>query len=386
MELFLPDFVQSTLNTLHKNGFEAYVVGGCVRDMLMGKVPHDYDVTTAAIPQTVVSLFPRTVATGLQHGTVTVIDEGRPIEVTTFRTESGYADHRRPDSVAFVSSLKEDLARRDFTVNAMAFDCENGIVDPFGGQEDLKNGILRAVGDAETRFTEDALRILRLFRFSAVLGFTCEEETLAAALKKANGLQMISHERIAEELKKAVMGDMTRIAPLTCSGALQFIGIEPKELPQKLNALPRNENLRLFGFLQALCPDMKKTAAALKLSNAVRQYLSEMSALCRLEFEVTTPAVKRLLRDYGATVTDFADYREALFGGGMPLKEVAESVLKSGEPYRLKDLCITGNDLTARGIRGTRVGEVLYELLEAVIENPALNTPEALLKLAEQQP
>ncbi len=383
MDLYLPDHVKTVLDSLHRAGHEAYIVGGCVRDALMGKIPHDYDITTAATPETVTALFPHTVATGIRHGTVTVIADKNPIEVTTFRTESGYKDHRRPDKVEFVSDLREDLSRRDFTINAMAYSGNGEVVDLFGGKDDLKNGILRAVGDADTRFTEDALRILRLFRFAAVLGFDCAPDTLAAALRQADGLRQISHERIAAELEKAVLGDLSKIEPLTDCGALDFMGIHPAAL-SALNRLPEDENLRLFGFLKATAPDMEKTAAALKLSNTRRDFLRHMDELCRSADDPTVPAVKRLLRDHGETVFSFADYSEALFGNGNALNNTAKAVLQSGEAYLLRDLCVSGDDLNALGIRGTAVGQTLRFLLDAVIDDPTRNRREILLELARK--
>ena len=178
--LFIPPEIEFIIDRLENNGFEAYLVGGCVRDMLMGIPPHDYDITTSAEPEITLSLFPKTVPTGIKHGTVTVLNKGFAAEVTTYRSDGEYGDHRRPESVTFVKSLKEDLARRDFTVNAIAYNENEGIKDFFGGKEDINNKILRAVGNPEKRFTEDALRILRLFRFASILGFTPEKGKLSA--------------------------------------------------------------------------------------------------------------------------------------------------------------------------------------------------------------
>ena len=177
----IPKKQEYVLNTLRQNGYEGYIVGGCVRDSLLGLTPNDYDVTTNATPDVVQSLFPKTAPTGIAHGTVTVIIEKEPIEVTTFRSESGYSDSRHPDVTRFETDIKYDLSRRDFTVNAMAYNNEKGLIDLYGGSQDLKNKFLRAVGNPQKRFGEDALRILRLFRFASQLGFTIEKETLNAA-------------------------------------------------------------------------------------------------------------------------------------------------------------------------------------------------------------
>ena len=185
----IPKKIEYVLKTLNKNGFEAFIVGGCVRDMLLGKTPSDFDITTSALPTDIEHLFEKTVPTGIKHGTVTVIIDNSPIEVTTFRCDGDYNDNRHPEKIEFVSDIKEDLARRDFTVNALAYNEAVGLVDFYNGQDDLRNKILKAVGNPNKRFEEDALRILRLFRFSSVLDFSIEENTLNAALAKGHLLK-----------------------------------------------------------------------------------------------------------------------------------------------------------------------------------------------------
>ena len=207
VQIVIPEQVNSILESIQKAGYEAYVVGGCVRDALLGREPHDWDITTSALPTEVKNVFPRTVDTGLQHGTVTVLCRGTGYEVTTFRVDGVYEDGRHPKEVTFTPSLKEDLRRRDFTINAMAYNNASGLVDLFGGQQDLENGVVRAVGDPVQRFTEDALRIMRAIRFSAQLGYEIEPGTLKAAEILAPNLQKISSERIREELEKTLVSD-----------------------------------------------------------------------------------------------------------------------------------------------------------------------------------
>ena len=190
--LSIPENAARVIDRLTQNGYEAYIVGGCVRDSLLGLTVSDFDITTSAKPEKVIELFEKTVPTGIKHGTVTVMIGNEPIEVTTFRTEGVYNDSRHPEDVEFVSDIREDLSRRDFTVNAIAYNEKTGIVDLFGGMSDLENKILRAVGDPEKRFREDALRILRLFRFASQLGFEIEENTLNSALSLKDGLENIS--------------------------------------------------------------------------------------------------------------------------------------------------------------------------------------------------
>lgn len=209
MHITVPKGAAEILNRLHREGYEAYVVGGCVRDAMLGRTPDDWDITTNASPQEVKQLFSHTIDTGIQHGTVTVMKEHVGYEVTTYRVDGVYEDHRRPSNVSFTKSLKEDMLRRDFTINAMAYNEEEGVVDYFEGQEDLKRGIIRCVGEASHRFDEDALRVLRAMRFSAQLDFTIDEKTLAAMQEKAEYLRDISAERIRVELTKLLLSDHT---------------------------------------------------------------------------------------------------------------------------------------------------------------------------------
>ncbi len=208
MQIYVPSNIALALELLHAGGYEAYIVGGCVRDCLLGKTPNDYDITTSAMPEEMKSVFSgyRLIETGLKHGTLTVLISDNPIEITTFRIDGDYSDSRHPDNVSFTRSLSEDLARRDFTVNAMAYSPEDGLVDLFDGQNDLNAGILRAVGQPEKRFTEDALRIMRGLRFASVLGFSLEQNTADAMLKCSGLLDNVSGERIYTELKSLLCG------------------------------------------------------------------------------------------------------------------------------------------------------------------------------------
>ena len=206
--LFLPKEVETVISTLQGAGYSPYLVGGCVREMLRGKAPSDYDMTSDALPQEVLRLFSESAhPTGLQHGTVTVVSGGLPIELTTMRRDGAYRDNRHPDSVTFGTSIEEDLARRDFTVNAIALSPDGTIVDPYGGQEDLKAGVLRCVGEPKRRFEEDALRILRLVRFCSVLGFSAEKETARAAHEARGLLAHVAHERVYAEMNKLLLGE-----------------------------------------------------------------------------------------------------------------------------------------------------------------------------------
>ena len=294
--LKIPEKIEYVINTLLKNGYEAYIVGGCVRDMLLGKIPFDFDVTTSATPEEVMNLFEKTVPTGIKHGTVTVIIEKEPIEVTTFRSESEYNDNRHPESVSFIKNIEGDLSRRDFTVNALAFNNSKGIIDCYGGIKDLENRILRAVGEPQKRFSEDALRILRLFRFASTLEFTCEEETLNWALRLSHNLENISRERIFTELKKSVSGKNFKIFEhLINANGLEFLGINQIPDFEVVKKCRNNLNLALFAFLYLCKSDVLKVLNELKTSNNIKKYCETLLKLLDLPYPETKAELKEIL-------------------------------------------------------------------------------------------
>lgn len=386
MSFEIPKNVAEVLSVLNNGGFKAYIVGGCVRDMLRGVDPHDYDITTAALPETVKKLFPHTADTGIKHGTVTVISEGEPIEVTTFRTESRYADHRRPDNVSFVDNVILDLSRRDFTVNAICRDLHGNMIDPFDGVGDISRKLLRTVGDPDARFSEDALRILRLFRFACVLKFNIEPETLSAAYRNAPLLSGISRERIAEELRKSACGgNFTELRQFFKSGALGFAGIT-REFPNKTEKLPCKSDLRLFALLYGSCDDITETSAFLRLSKRESGYIENMSAAIHCGIPETRADVKRLLCGFNEnTVRDFLQYENIVLGADTSHAAFElDSILESGEAYRICDLCIDGNEIKELNIPPKKISTVLNSLLEAVIDDPTLNQRDLLIKLAKK--
>lgn len=379
--LKIPQKTEYVIDALIKNGYEAYIVGGCVRDMLLEKIPFDYDVTTSATPDTVISLFEKTVPTGIKHGTVTVIIDKEPIEVTTFRYDGSYNDNRHPENVTFVTSLKEDLARRDFTVNAMAYN-NSGLKDFFGGVTDLKNKVLRAVGNPYTRFSEDALRILRLFRFSSVLSFNIDDETLSAALKLSENLANISRERIATELKKAVMGEnVSALTPLIESGGLSFLDVNKIPDFKIITNCNKNEKLALFSFFYLSGSDVSKVCYNLKLSNEFKSYFEKMLVLCNMNFPETKTEIKEMLKI--STVEIFKDYLN--FNNSCGKNTSAQGImlteiLDKNEPYLISHLRISGKDLKKLGFKDKKLGEMLEILRKYVLENPEKNTREELLK------
>lgn len=379
----LPSKIEYVLNTLIKNGHKAYIVGGCVRDLLCGKTPHDFDITTSATPDETQNLFEKTVATGIKHGTVTVIIDGEPIEVTTFRTESAYNDSRHPESVNFVREVEDDLSRRDFTVNAMCYNHNEGLIDLFGGKNDIEKRILRAVGNAETRFCEDALRILRLFRFAATLSFKIKKQTLDAAIKCAPLLKNISAERIFTELKKTACGnDVEVISPLLKTDCLADYYISDGNL-QAIKNLDNNQNLRTFVLLFTVSTNFEKTLEKLKCSNAFTDYCLKLSALALKGIKCDKVSIKQALNyaDFDI-VYDCFSYLNNVSGIDVTAqKKILSEIKDSNEPYKISQLDITGDDVASLGYNGKVVGEKLNYLLGEVIKNPSLNTKVKLLNL-----
>ena len=246
----IPADVEKVIRTIESAGYTAWAVGGCVRDSLLGKEPKDFDVASSCPPETVCTLFPKCIKTGIKYGTVTVITDSMPVEVTVFRSESGYRDSRHPDFVTPAEDIVTDLSRRDFTVNALAWHPSRGLCDPFGGRQDLANKIIRAVGDPNNRFDEDALRILRCFRFASALDFDIETNTYNAAIEKSPNLCRISAERVREELLKLISGSRPQlVAPVIDAGGLSAFGIRKISNPILLRNLPNNITTRLAGFL-----------------------------------------------------------------------------------------------------------------------------------------
>lgn len=388
------------LDTLHKAGYAAYVVGGCVRDSLLGLTPHDWDLCTSALPQQGMELFgaEKCIPTGLQHGTVTVKQGGGLYEITTFRTEGTYTDGRHPDEVHFVPDVREDLARRDFTINAMAYNEKEGLVDPFGGQADLQSGILRAVGVPHQRFTEDALRILRLYRFAARFGFSIDPPTAQAAQELCAHLDCVSVERIEEELAKLLSAP----APAAYLDE-KILGVVLPELsPEALaaakpvvDACPAGEQalpVRLAALLLSLGEDgTRRTLRRLRCSNAC---IEETAVLVR-EVVPGVPVslniyTRKLLGKYNlCTVQRLAALGTALqpehAADFAALSELAEQLEEDGVCCRVSQLAVNGRDLMAAGVpAGPGIRKVLEALLDGVIREEYPNERQALLAAVQQ--
>lgn len=372
-----PKYVLNILCALDSAGHRAVLAGGCVRDSLLGRRPSDWDIASSASPEEVLALFPRCVPTGIKHGTVTVLSGGGSVEVTAFRAEGGYSDHRRPDSVSFGCPLEADLARRDLTVNAMAMDAAGEITDPFGGRDDLRRRLLRCVGEPERRFDEDALRMLRTVRFSAQLGFEIEPRTLEAIRALAHLASGLSAERVRDELLKTLRspapGLVWQLVDLGLLGACLAPG-DASAPREALDVLPIYARLAHFCrglelggyimstdcFLAALRFDgetLRRTASAVEvLKSGSRDW-------------------KRLLRDHG----------EAAVLAAHPKNRALRAVLRSGECWELSSLAIGGRELAALGYSGPELGRELRRLLDHVIDYPADNRADILCKLVERK-
>lgn len=378
MTFNLPKEIEYCINTIEAHGFEAWCVGGAVRDHIMQRDPGDYDVTTNALPENVISMFEKTVPTGLKHGTITVLINGTPIEVTTYRTESGYSDHRRPETIDFVNRVDGDLFRRDFTMNAICYHMSRGIYDPLHGIDDIKSKLIRAVGNAEQRFNEDALRILRAFRFSAQLDFALESSTLSAALKKADTLSIISAERIASEFKRTILSPTPeRINPLFLAGGFEHIGINKNAyVSDKIINSPADFPLRFALLCKENNLDSHRISDALKLDNSNKSDVSIFEKMLSMAFN-SHADIRRLLSIGGPKLTNTL----LEYSAPQMLNNLNE-ILTRGDAYKVSMLDIRGNDLISIGIEGKNIGKTLETLLNEVIEDPKLNKKEYLLKSA----
>ena len=365
----LPETVEMILDILRRAGYPAYAVGGCVRDTILGREPNDWDITTSARPEEVKKCFRRTVDTGIAHGTVTVMIRKKGYEVTTFRIDGQYGDARHPDNVVFTSDLREDLLRRDFTINAMAYSHESGLVDPFGGQEDLRKKIVRAVGVPVERFTEDALRVLRCVRFAAQLGFSIDPKTYDAAKALSRNLEKISAERIREEFLKILLSahpDYT--AKLQEIGAMPFIYPSYREIQNEseraLLLAPADKVLRLTVFLyQGGAEDAEAFFDRLKFDNDTRNRVLHLIRYKDAALEAEPKSLRRFLSVFGREDVDkFLLFREKILGTDLTeVRRELKGIEARGECTSLKELALTGNDLTAMGMKpGREMGALLH--------------------------
>lgn len=436
--MYLPEYIQNCIDLLENAGFAAYAVGGCVRDALLGLTPHDYDLCTSALPSQTEEVFRnyRLVLAGEKHGTVTVLTEGGQVEITTFRTEGGYRDNRHPDWVKFVADVEGDLARRDYTVNAMAYSPTRGFADPFGGRADLKSHVLRAVGDPEARFQEDSLRILRGVRFAARYRLTAEAKTREAMLSQAHLMENLARERVFDELCKLLLvakaEDLTRFAPILAAVIPELapmIGFDqhsphhaydlfthtahvvqgvPAELPLRWAALLHDtgkvttftrdaagrghfyghakESARIAeDVLRRLkAPTTLREEAVILIEKHMTRLQPDRKLLRRQVSRLGFPVVEQLLAlqkvDMGSKGTGEDDGQE----GFAQVRQLLEQLRREDACLSLKDLAVKGNDLIDMGFQGKAIGACLNALLEQVLEEQLPNERDALLARASE--
>lgn len=434
--MYLPIPAAKALELLAAHGFDAYLVGGCVRDYIMNRTVQDFDMTTVARPEQIKSVFAdyQVIDTGIKHGTVTVIVDNMPLEITTFRQDGEYIDHRRPLNVTFSNSLQEDLARRDFTVNALAYNPKDGVQDFFAGTTDIQNKLIRAVGDPYKRFEEDALRILRALRFAAVLGFAIEEQTAAAMLSRRELLKNISVERVFIELKKLLCGkDVKRIV----EEYTEILGVVlPELLPMKgfmqynpyhnydvlIHTLKAVENIKPVPYLRlaALLHDVGKPRSFTRGEDGIGHFYGHMHVSCEITADILNRLhadnctkdkvlrlvkyhdtqiinepkyVKRWLHKLGVAefedllllkssdmIAQKGDLNDPRLSSIVKLRSIAREIVDEGLAFNLKSLAVCGQDLLKIGVpQGKRIGEILDKLLELVVDGELANRQEELI-------
>lgn len=439
VEIQIPEKVNKIIHTLQEHGYEAYAVGGCVRDSFLGRKPMDWDITTSAMPEETKALFPHTFDTGIEHGTITVLLDHEGFEVTTYRVDGKYEDSRHPKEVIFVRNLKEDLLRRDFTINAMAYNEKEGLVDIFGGMDDLKAGIIRCVGNAQARFSEDALRILRGIRFAAQLGFELEDETREGMRLLAPTLRKISAERIQVELVKTLTSsrpDLLReawklgitkeflpefdLAMETTQETVHHMYTVGEHILHTLLEVRPDRILRLTMLLHDIGKPYRKTMDAegvahfkghpeksselaneilhrLKFDNDTIRKVTKLVRYHDHRMPVTPAHVRRAVHEIGedlfplylevrrADVSAQSMYqREEKIADIDGVEKLYHEILERNECVSLKMLAVTGKDLIAAGMKpGKEIGQMLEHFLDLVLEHPELNQKEELLKRIE---
>ena len=439
-DIKIPNDAESIINRLNDNGYEAYIVGGCVRDSILGRAPNDWDVCTSATPDKMIEIFAdhEVIPTGLQHGTVTIVINHIPYECTTFRIDGNYSDNRRPDKVEFTTDIVQDLSRRDFTVNAIAYNPKTGLVDPFGGAEDIKARVIRCVGNADDRFDEDALRVMRALRFASVYGFVISEDTSNAIHRKAENLNNIAAERINTELCKLLCGQGVLDILLNYSDVISAI------IPEIKPCVGFNQNNRYHQYtiydhiahavsnykgsdviikIALLLHDIGKPTCytedengghfyghgvpsrdiaeriveRLKFDNRTKKDVVELVLYHDAVIEPTIKVVKRWLNKVGeeqlfrlldirmADILAHAEgTQQSRIDRCVAVRKIAEDILASEQCFKLKDLAVNGNDLMDIGIpQGREVGNTLNRLLDMVINGEAQNKKDELLSLAQ---
>lgn len=397
MIINLPEDVRHIIDKLTGEGYEAYAVGGCVRDSVIGRVPDDWDITTSARPEQVKQLFRRTIDTGIEHGTVTVMLGREGYEVTTFRIDGEYRDNRHPENVEFTASLEEDLKRRDFTINAMAYNEQKGIVDLFGGMDDIKAGIIRCVGNPHDRFGEDALRMLRAVRFSAQLGYDIDDDTSEAIEELAGTIAAVSKERIHTEIGKTLMSAHPEYIERACRLGITavvfkaFDDIPDKKISYKLiQTMPENITFRYAALLFDVGEQgTRRMLRDLKLDNATIDLATALVKHHGMELSEDDYIIRCKAAQIGADRLEDILLFEKLYYKAVENEAMAETALRMNERLHairdrkecisIHELALNGSDLIAMGMKpGRQLGEILQKCLEHVLKVPEDNTYDTL--------
>lgn len=381
----IPSDVYFILNRLGECGYTAHIVGGCVRDMLIGKAPTDYDITTSATPDETKEVFSdfRTVDTGIKHGTVTLIYNGTPYEITTYRTEGAYSDNRHPDSVSFTRNLSLDLSRRDFTVNAMCADKDGNLTDLYGGLGHLSAGIISAVGCAKERFFEDALRILRAIRFSSTLGFSLDAETAAAVHECLPLLDNVSVERTYSELYKLVCGKSAYAVISEYSDVIKRVLPELLSVtlptPERFDAASGKVRLASLFALGGKNPERDFEGAMYRLHTDSKTRTVGACALKHLSYKIDSVAdALKLLYLLGDECAEFTAELKALVFSDLRTRELLSLARASGIPYKISDMAASGGDFVSEGFFGEAIGAAMEKTLFAIIDGEIANTEDAI--------
>lgn len=387
-KIAFPENIKLVLSSLESAGFEAYAVGGCIRDSILGIAPQDWDVTTSARPEETMRVFgENAVPTGLKHGTITVKTPPDAVEVTTFRKDGSYSDHRRPDSVTFVGSLREDLARRDFTMNAIASPLSGELIDPFGGRKDIENGVIRCVGEPDRRFAEDALRMFRALRFSSRLGFEIEKETLDAIYGRAQEAAGLAPERIMSELSLMIVCDNVEPVETAFDSGLMDRYVYPGRRIQlsRLRLIPGERLPRLSGLCAVLARDRRADPEGfltrLRFDLKTVKTVSAAVGAAMAGLPHTKGGWKRLICSSGIGTARCALASSSALGHEYD-DAALNAIITSGECMSLAELKIGGSELGRLGFEGRAIGSELNRLLERVFDEPELNDREKLLDMA----
>ena len=407
MKINLPSKVKYIIDKIYENNYEAYIVGGCVRDTILGIEPNDYDITTNAMPKVIMEIFKefRCIETGIEHGTVSVVIDEDIYEITTYRIEGEYKDHRRPENVDFTNKLDEDLKRRDFTINSMAYNEKEGLIDLFGGKVDLENKIIKTVGNPYDRFNEDGLRMIRAIRFSSKLDFKIESNTLLAIYDNAQIIKNISLERITDEFNKIILSNKPEnIIYLFKTQLLNYLNISSEKDEQKIIQMYKKfallskfdkvliKRLVALDYLieelnincKSFCKELVYSKKIIKNHDIILNLMKET------EIKVLNKVrVKKILSKIDKNLfEEYLDINRVIYGDEKnfdKIIDILKEIEENKECYRVKDLEVDGKDIMALGYKNKDIGQVLNYLLEEVISNPTLNKKDLLIKKIKEK-